>query len=210
MLERLAARNARQAESMAGADHPMRRVTRDVARDVGAWDGATRARVQGIFDSLAEEWHTRHTEERLEPLRDALARGEPASGRCVELGCGTGPASALLADRFPAMVSIDLSMEMLSRAAGIAPERVRADASRLPLRAGSVATLVLMNMLLFPAEMDRVLGRGGSLVWVNSRGSGTPIHLSPEDLLEALPGDWVGRTADAGQGSWCVVRRAGE
>ena len=210
MLEHLAPRDARRPESMAGADHPMRQVTRDVASDAGAWDRATRDRVKGIFDSLADGWHSRHTEERLAPLRDALERGRPTPGRCVELGCGTGPASALLAGHFSAMVSIDLSMEMLSRAAGIAPDRVRADASRLPLRTGSVETLVLMNMLLFPAEMDRVLARGGTLVWVNSRGSGTPIHLPPEELLEALPGEWMGRTADAGQGSWCVVSRARE
>lgn len=210
MLERLSPLRVEQPEVMAGADHPMRQVTRNVAADPGAWDAETRRRVQGIFDSLAEEWHSRHTEERLVPLRDALARGRPTAGWCIELGCGTGPASALLASHFSSTVSVDLSMEMLTRAAGISAGRLRADASRLPLRTGTAATLVLMNMLLFPAEMDRVLAPGGTLVWVNSRGTGTPIHLSPEEVLAALPGEWSGCTANAGLGLWCVARRAGE
>jgi SAM-dependent methyltransferase len=210
MLERLAEFAVEEPAHRAGEDHPMRQVTRSVAADAAAWDPATRSRVQGIFDSLAPDWHSRHTEERLTPLRDALERGRPRAGRCVELGCGTGPASAVLAEHFEAMVSVDLSMEMLRRAAGGCAHRLRADASRLPFYDGSVSTLVLMNMLLFAEEMDRVLAPGGTLLWINSRGAGTPIHLSPEDLLHAMPGDWEGRTANAGQGLWCVIRRAGD
>ena len=116
----------------------------------------------------------------------------------------------MLAEHFEAMVSVDLSMEMLRRAEGGSAGRLRADASRLPFRDGSVSTLVLMNMLLFAGEMDRVLAPGGTLLWINSSGAGTPIHLSPEELLDAMPGDWDGRAADAGRGLWCVIRRAGD
>ena len=38
------------------------------------------------------------------------------------------------------------------------------------------------------AEVERVLSRGGAVVWVNSSGEQTPIHLSPEDVRAALPG----------------------
>ena len=59
------------------------------------------------------------------------------------------------------------------------------------------------------AEVDRVLSRDGSLVWVNSSGEQTPIFLDAEDVLRALPGKWTGISSRAGEGTWCVLRRAG-
>jgi hypothetical protein len=56
--------------------------------------------------------------------------------------------------------------------------------------------------------MARVLAPGGSLLWVNSLGDRTPIHLPAEDVEKALPGDWNGLAADAGWGTWCALRRA--
>jgi hypothetical protein len=35
----------------------------------------------------------------------------------------------------------------------------------------------------------------------------TPIHLSPDDLLAGLPGAWTGVASQAGEGTWCVLRR---
>ena len=84
---------------------------------------------------------------------------------------------------------------------------MRADASRLPLRDSSTDALILMNMLLFPAEVERILAPAGTLVWVNSRGEQTPIHLSAEEVARALPGEWSGTAAHAGTGLWCVLRR---
>jgi hypothetical protein len=86
--------------------------------------------------------------------------------------------------------------------------RVQADASELPLADRSVSALVLVNMLLFPVEVDRVLAADGSLVWVNSLAELTPIHLSAQDVGEALPGRWEGLASRAGGGTWCVLRRA--
>jgi len=67
---------------------------------------------------------------------------------------------------------------------------------------------LLINMLLFPAEVDRVLRPEGTLLWVNTLGDQTPIHLPAVDVLEALPGDWVGTTARAGTGFWLTAHRA--
>jgi hypothetical protein len=67
---------------------------------------------------------------------------------------------------------------------------------------------VLINAFLFPAEVDRVLSGGGVVVWVNSSGEQTPIYLSTDDLLAALPGKWTGIASRAGEGHWCVLRRA--
>jgi hypothetical protein len=77
----------------------------------------------------------------------------------------------------------------------------------LPLRDGSASAAVLINAFLFPAEVERVLSRDGILIWVNSSGAHTPIHLSPDDLLAGLPGAWTGVASQAGEGTWCVMQR---
>lgn len=207
MVEYLEERDTVRPDKWAGEDHPMRIVTREVAFDPASWDDERRKHVTGVFDGLAEEWHTRHLEHRISPLRDALERGDVKRGLCLEVGCGTGPATALLAESFACNVAIDISSEMLRRAKAASAGRVLADGARLPFAEGSADTIVLMNMLLFPAEIDRLLGAGGTVVWVNSRGAGTPIHLSPEDLVEALPGSWQAKAALVGPGLWAVARR---
>ena len=86
--------------------------------------------------------------------------------------------------------------------AGAAPAAVHSKAER-----NAAAAIVLINAFLFPAEVARVLAPGGAIVWVNSSGERTPIYLSPEDLLKALPGEWTGIASRAGEGHWCVLRR---
>ena len=71
------------------------------------------------------------------------------------------------------------------------------------------SAVVLINAFLFPEEVVRVLAPTGVIVWVNSSGEQTPIYLSPEDLVAALPGEWTAVASRAGPGHWCVVRRAG-
>ncbi len=89
---------------------------------------------------------------------------------------------------------------MIERLPAELADRLRLDASCLPVRSGSVGTLVCMNMFLFAGEARRVLRPGGALVWVNSMGSRTPIHLSAER---------VGRRARAGRRGGRVRGRVG-
>ena len=192
---------------MAGPDHPMRKVTREVAFE-GGWSPGRAAKVAELFDALAETWHERESVERVEPLRDALDRGSVKSGTCVEVGSGTGHGTAVLADYFERVLAVDLSREMLRRAPREPGHRIRADAASLPLPAASAACVVLVNALLFPAELSRVLQGDGAVVWVNSLGDRTPIHLPVEDVARALPGAWSGVASEAGWGTWCVLRRA--
>lgn len=189
-----------------GDDHPMRVVTREALTGPAGWTDDRRSGVNELFDALAGEWHTRDGPGRHLPVLDALERGEVAGGRALELGSGTGLVSGRLADRFGSLVAADLSMEMLRRAPPVAP-RLRADAAHLPLPDGAVEVLLLLNMLLFPDEADRVLAADGTLVWVNSRGSVTPIHLPAEDVVAALPGDWTAVASNHGSATWCVARR---
>jgi SAM-dependent methyltransferase len=189
-------------------DHPMRRVTREVAFGPDLWTPQRAAEVNDLFDQLAAEWHTRDRPERLLPIVDALERGGAfTDGLAVELGSGTGIATATIAARFSHLVAVDLSMEML-RLAPDGVSRIRGDGARLPFEDGIVATLLLVNMLLFPTEVERVLDPHGALVWVSTVGSDTPIYLSREELDAALPGGWDIVGSEAGRGTWCVARRA--
>lgn len=185
----------------------MRKVTREVAFEQG-WSSGRAAKVAELFDSLADEWSKRDADPaRQAPIVDALDRGQvEPRGQWVELGSGTGSGTRHLAERVDRLVTIDLSAQMLARAPDLAP-KVRADASSLPLPDGSVDAVLAVNMLLFPDEIDRVLARDGALVWVNTVGDQTPIHLSAAEVVSALPGRWQAVTARAGSGLWAAVRR---
>ena len=188
--------------------HPMRIVTRDVAFDPSTWTPARAREVAELFDSLAAGWDERfHANETQLPLRDALARGGPFGGRCIEIGAGTGRATGALVEVFADVVALDLADEMLHRFSEPRAALVRGDASQLPFAAGSADALVLVNAFLFADEVERVLAPDGALVWVNTLAEDTPIHLPVHDVLAALPGAWHAVTSEAGWGMWAVVRR---
>ena len=189
-----------------GSVSPMREVTETVAFDA-AWDFSRREKVRELFDGLAAEWSSRATPEREASILDALDRGGLAGDRVIELGSGTGLGTGHLIERFADVVALDLSMAMLHHQPDLAP-KVQADASVLPFRDDAADLLVLVNMLLFPAEVDRVLRPGGGLLWINTLGHETPIHLSPEAVVDALPGSWTATAGRAGSGLWAAVQRA--
>ena len=193
--------------------HPMRIVTRNIAFLPGWWNAEHAAEVEAFFDDLAPEWTSRDVPGREAPVLDALDRGiaaAPVADRrvCVDVGAGTGLYSRFLVPRFPTLVSLDLSLEMLRHAPPATVGRVQGDASRLPVADGSVDVLLLANAFLFPDEVERVLAPAGVVVWVNSRGDQTPIHLPADDVDAALPGPWAGVASEAGWGTWAVVWRS--
>lgn len=195
---------------LAGPDHPMRKVTRQVAFE-NAWDATRAAKVAELFDSMAPNWTADHdAPERVASLRDALDRGQVGrSGSVLELGSGTGLGTRVLREICDGpIVALDIAAHMLHHAPPRLAHRVRADAAALPIRSGAVDTLVLVNALLFPMEADRVLAPEGALIWVNTLGPSTPIHLPAEDVLTALPGQWSGTASRAGTGTWLVSRRS--
>lgn len=191
----------------------MRIATRRAAGlDNGGWTGDLRRQVEGYFDGLAGDWHTRASPQRTAVVMDALARGLGATsspaGLAFEVGSGIGTYSNLLAERFATVVALDLSLAMLKLAPIGPAHRVQGDGARLPVGDRSAAAIVLVNAFLFPAEVERVLSREGALVWVNCSGEQTPIYLSIDDLVARLPGEWTGTSSRAGEGHWCVLRRA--
>jgi hypothetical protein len=198
----------RPPEGFARDDHPMREITRAAAR--GDWTSQHAERVAMVFDGLAPEWSERHVDPiKAAPVLDAIERGRPQlDGRWIELGSGTGAGCRILDGRVREQISVDLSAEMLAHApSGIAP-KVRADSARLPFRNDAADVVLLINMILFPLEIDRILSPAGQVVWVNTLGDQTPIHLAPDDVAAALPGPWTGVSSYAGTGLWAVLRRA--
>lgn len=188
-------------------DHPMRRLTREVASDPRSWTPKRAANVASLFDDLAPTWAARDVPERHDALRDALSRGGPfPAGTCLEVGAGTGAGYGDLLQTFSRTVSMDLAWEMLVRGPRLAL-RVQADGASLPVASGAVEVVALVNMLLFPQEVARVLAPQGELLWVSTLGDATPIYLSPTEVLAALPGDWNGVASSAGWGEWIVARR---
>ncbi len=85
------------------------------------------------------------------------------SGRTLDLGCGTGKLSIALLQRRRAVISADLSREMLrvldskARAAGVRPIRVVCDAHNLPFRDGAFECVVSSRMLMHVADWRRAL-----------------------------------------------------
>ena len=190
-----------------GSDHPMRTVTQQVGSGDG-WSSERASFVAGVFDELSVGWHADHSSDlRLAPLEDALDRGDLGPGRLVEIGCGTGPATERISARRPVAAALDLSPKMLALADLSVAPFVRADAGALPLAAGSVDVMVLVNMFMFASEYDRVLAPEGQFVWISTMGDETPIYLPPEQVMDLLPGHWTATGSYAGTGLWLVARR---
>ncbi len=191
-----------------GSTHPIREVTNEIASGEG-WSPGRQRRIAEVFDELSNGWHTDHTSDlRLAPLEDALERGAIGVGTLVELGAGTGAGTERIARRTPIAAALELSAGMLSEVDRSLAPFVRGDASRLPFCSGSIDIVVLVNMFLFGHEIDRIMAPQSRLVWVNTMGEETPIHLPPEIVVDILPGTWMATASRAGTGLWCVARRA--
>lgn len=195
-------------------EHPMRVMTRRAAGlQDPPWDSGAAEQVAGLFDSLAPQWHTRESTDRAQIVGDALARGldvlrsPGVPGVALELGSGLGTYSAMIAERFATTVAVEISEEMHRRAHRSDALRMIGDGSMLPVQDSSVGALVLINCFLFPAEVARILAPEGVLVWVNTSGESTPIHLPTREVTDALEFEVEGLEARAGSGTWSALRR---
>lgn len=187
------------------------RESRAFAADPSLWSPDMARATVDRYAELAPVWNGERGGYRPVPLADALARGGPLPpGGCVEVGCGTGLLTPLLARVWSPVVCFDLTWDMLRRST--APCRALADASRLPVPSGWAAAVVLGDAPLFAAEVVRVLSGDGVVVWSNALGVDAPHHVPVDEVLAALrraSGDaiWSALTAEAGWGMWAVLRR---
>jgi SAM-dependent methyltransferase len=185
--------------------------SRAIAEDPGRWSAAMARQTTEEFTRLAPVWDDSRGQYRPIPLRDALERGGPfPAGLCVEVGCGTGLLTELIARVWPRIISLDLTWEMVRRSP--AAWRINADAARLPVADGSAAAVVVADVPLFAEEIVRILGPDGVVVWSNALGTESPHHVPVEVVAAALHRaephvGWDAVTAEAGWGLWAVLRR---
>jgi len=192
-----------------GADHPMRVITRRIAIN-REWTPDMQHEVRALFDQLAPEWDaTRRTPERIACLDDAFDRTgyDSSAARCLELGAGTGIFTEAISARCDHTTSVDLSHSMLVQAPSDAGGLVVGDGSVLPFADGSFDLAVLVNMFLFVDELERVLSDEAAIIWFNSRGPETPIHLTTEEVLTALSPGWSAVESRRGTATWALLRR---
>jgi SAM-dependent methyltransferase len=133
--------------------------------------------MRAAYDEIADWYETEFLPDNLpgDPLdvrRTITERLGPGPGRCLEIGCGTGVHAAQLRELGWSPVGVDLSAGMLRHASGRLPI-ARADATRLPLRDGSVDAAITVlahtDMPGYPAvlrEVSRVLRPGGRFLHI--------------------------------------------
>ena len=124
------------------------------------------------FDRVAGTYEkTRGGLERGRALSDRLLDLLASDAPVLEVGVGTAAIAAALAERGRTVLGVDLSLPMLAVARDRLPGRVAAgDALRLPVRSGSVGSVVIVHVVHLVAavppviaEAARVLRPGGTL-----------------------------------------------
>ncbi|MFD4672015.1 class I SAM-dependent methyltransferase [Lentzea sp. NPDC058450] len=129
-----------------------------------------------------------------------------APARVVDLGCGTGSLSVLLARQGHQVRGVDLSGRMVAaarakaEAAGVEAEFVEGDASTPPYEPGSADVVLARHVLWALPDPAAALHRwagllrpGGTMVLVEGRWS-TGVGLSAAECLELVRG--AGREAE--------------
>jgi SAM-dependent methyltransferase len=128
------------------------------------------------YDSIAHSYDRRYSFQRYEGIAETL-RGFVGSGRgaVLEVGCGTGHWLQLLDGLADRVAGMDLSSNMLARAAAAAPRAwlVRGRAEAAPWIDGAFDRIVCINALhhftsreQFFIEARRMLRAGGGLLTV--------------------------------------------
>jgi ubiquinone/menaquinone biosynthesis C-methylase UbiE len=144
------------------------------------------------FEGLGEQYQQfRPTYPKV--LIDWLLRSSPRNA--VDLGCGTGIAMRLVAERGVWVAGIDPSGDMLAQAAG---PRVRGDAMRMPFRdAAFDLAYAAQSFHWFETdtalrEIARVVRPGGwACVFWNLR-TQSPFHLEYEQILRSFSSEYAG------------------
>ena len=188
------------------------RLMGQVLNDPSSWTPELARITADVFDAMAETWVDERGGYRAAPLVDALHRGGvPATGRCLEIGSGTGVLTSYLQEIWDDVLCVDLSMKMMLRQR--TGRQVQADASTLPFPESSFRVIVIGDAPLFAEEVARLLASEGAVIWSNALGQGAPYYLPTVDMWDALVGaapdsKWSAVESEALWGSWVVFSRS--
>lgn len=146
-----------------------------------------------LFNSFADDWERIREDPTYRiGFREALAhlpRGFRPR-RALDVGCGTGIATAELVSRWPGLnvIGIDIAPRMVQLAVELVPEARFQVASvhRLPFEDGEFDLVTALDGLLDPDELLRVLHRKGRLLVVYSKGGTTPISRPLDELTSEV------------------------
>ncbi|HMN79821.1 MAG TPA: methyltransferase domain-containing protein [Burkholderiaceae bacterium] len=144
------------------------------------------------------EQYLKFAQPRLRPALDLLARIDlPAPARIVDLGCGTGSITGLMARRWPAaqITGVDDSAAMLERARGEHPGIRWQQQSMADWRADEPVDLLFSNAALHwlpdhPALFASLIGQlapGGVLAVQMPRNFSAPSHTAIADTVREGP-----------------------
>ncbi|MCW5771733.1 MAG: methyltransferase domain-containing protein [Rhodospirillaceae bacterium] len=148
--------------------------------------------------------YLKFADHRTRPALDLLARiRAEAPGAVVDLGCGAGNVTKLLAERWPKarVTGIDNAMPMLEKARAATPRiayiHAELDAWQSPAPVDVIYTNAALHWLegheaLFPGLM-RQLAPGGALAVQMPRNHKAPSHTSMVEAAEAGP--WKAKLA---------------
>ena len=187
-------------------------VTTVVVRVPFAWH-VFRGPLTRSFDRLAPTWEGRISDERLAPLRAALAAVETPPRRILDLGTGTGRVARFVAEQWPdaEVVGADVSPGMIGEAQRLGG-RVQydvADASALPYDDEAFDLVTLSNMIPFFDELARVTSAGGSVIVAFTMGDRTPIYVPFSRVRSELARRGFSHVADfdAGTGTALLAKK---
>ena len=164
--------------------------------------GDTKAAAKRWFDRRAGSYDAGVTSRWRDPIqREALAALKLTAGdRMLDLGCGTGTAARSATDAAAFVVGVDLSAEMIGRAATLASTipNLRfaiADAEHLPFHDAAFTAVLCTNSFhhypdpgLAVREMARVLTPGGRLVLGDACSDLTAARVADRILRVVEPG----------------------
>ena len=169
-----------------------RLITRAAAHAPWTWR-LLRTPVRRFFDRLAPGWDARtgaDSQARLAPVGAALEHVAREPRRALDIGTGTGSGALFISRRYPEaeVLGIDLSEAMIAAArekAADQDERVRFEVADIAaFHPPDRYDLVLMlNMPPFFEPVSALVGPGGYVVTIASRGPGTPFY-TPGKTLE--------------------------
>lgn len=156
------------------------------------------ALMRGLFNQVAPDWvQIRSSPVYREAIVYALARlPERLPGpfriprRVLDVACGTGLATQILMESFPAadVFGVDIASSMIDRARQQVPEGqfVVGTSRSLPFDDRSFDLVMSADGVFDIDELVRVCAPGGAIVIVYTRGEGIPVRRPLEELTTAF------------------------